>query len=159
MNTTTAKRGSNVTPFFLGLLGFLVYYGLFASFDRTKDWVSHDALRTLASVWKLLVFSITIWRVGDYARTNRRRFLLWGATLAVCGSALVFVIEGLLPSGQQVFGRLLVESIEAVGEALICAGLVSHVREETLGNDWRYFRITTGLRVGQNTGMVLGILA
>ena len=159
MNTTTAKRGSNVTPFFLGLRGFLVYYGLFASFDRTKDWVSHDALRTLASVWKLLVFSITMWRVGDYARTNRRRFLLWGATLAVCGSALVFVIEGLLPSGQQVFGRLLVESIEAVGEALICAGLVSHVREETLGNDWRYFRITTGLRVGQNTGMVLGILA
>jgi MFS family permease len=159
MNTTTEKRGSNVTPFFLGLLGFLVYYGLFASFDRTTGWVSHEALRTVASVWKLLVFSITMWRVGDYARTNRKRFFLWGATFAVFGSALLLVLQIWSPSGQQMFSRLLVESIEAVGEALICAGLVSHVREETLGNDWRYFRITTGLRVGQNTGMVLAILA
>jgi MFS family permease len=159
MNTTTLKRGSNVTPVFLGLLGFLVYYGLFASFDRTKGWVTHDVLRTVASVWKLLVFSITMWRVGDYARTNRRRFFLWGATLGVCGSALLLFMKGISPSGQQMLARLLVESIEAVGEALISAGLVSHVREETLGNDWRYFRITTGLRVGQNTGMVLAILA
>ena len=163
MNTTTENRYSNVTPVFLGVLGFLVYYGLFASFDRTRGYVNEGPLQLVGTMWKLGIFSATMWRVGEAARTSRKLYLSLGGAFAIVGSALLLAIELFSPSGTpastpaspQVALRFLVEGIEAVGEAFICAGLVAHVREETLGNDWRYFRVTTALRVGQNTGMVL----
>src|ERR1044072_5694644 len=162
MNTTTLKRSSNVTPFFLGVLGFLVYYGLFASFDRTRGYVDEGVSQLVGTLWKRGIFSITMWRVGDAARTSRKLFLTLGGAFAVGGSALLLAIEMVCPKGfplsAQVGMRFLVEGIEAVGEALICAGLVAHIREQTKGNDWRYFRITTALRVGQNTGMVMALL-
>lgn len=161
MDTTTEKRVSNITPVSVAVLGFLVYYGLFASFDRTVGYVDNSNLRLIATMWKLVVFSSTMWGVSTAARSNRKRFLLLGAVFAVCGSALLLAIEHFSPSELQTWPYLLkrplVEGIEAVGEALICAGLVAHVREETSGDDWRYFRVTTALRVGQNTGMVLSL--
>ena len=163
MNTTTKNRCSNVTPVFLGVLGFLVYYGLFASFDRTRGYVNEGPLQLVGTMWKLGIFSATMWRVGEAARTSRKLYLSLGGAFAIVGSALLLAIEIFSPAGTpasapaslQVALRFLVEGIEAVGEAFICAGLVAHVREETMGNDWRYFRVTTALRVGQNTGMVL----
>jgi hypothetical protein len=159
MNTTTENRYSNVTPVFLGVLGFLVYYGLFASFDRTRGFVNEGPLQLVGTMWKLGIFSATMWRVGEAARTSRKLYLSLGGAFAIGGSALLLAIEifspNETPASAQAALRFLVEGIEAVGEAFICAGLVAHVREETLGNDWRYFRVTTALRVGQNTGMVL----
>lgn len=162
MNTTNEKRGSNVTPFFLGVLGFLVYYGLFSSFDRTRGYTGEGVPQLVGTMWKLGIFSITMWRVGDAARTSRKLYLTLGGAFAVSGSALLLAIEMLCPKGfppsAQVGMRFMVEGIEAIGEAFICAGLVAHVREKTIGKDWRYFRVTTALRVGQNTGMVLALL-
>lgn len=150
---------SYMMPLFLGTIGFLVYYGLFSSFDKTRGYVKDEVVRTLAGVWKLAFFAIIMWSVSDAATLKRKRFVSIGAGMAACGAALLLGVEGLPSIRESLTTRLLIEGVEAIGEALICAGLVAYIRVGTAGDDWRYFRQTTALRIGQNSGMVAALLA
>lgn len=148
-----------LTPLYLATIGFFIYYGLFASVGRTKYYDQNNPLQTLAGVWKLAIFTITMWRVSGAATLNRKRSVLVGTGVAVCGASLLLVVESLYPAWRTLTVRLLVEGVEACGEALICAGLVAYIRAGTAGDDWRYFRQTTALRIGQNSGMVFALIA
>lgn len=160
--TISAQRIEHGSLVRMGIIGLLVYYGLFASYGRLPSFFQEIPEARPLGIPKLIVFALTMWFVAKRAAERRVQYVVLGAIIAIIGSLLLVVIENRwlpLDLASKLIVRMSVEGIEAVGEALITAGLVAFIRLETSGHNLQYFRGTTSLRIGQNAGMVLAVLA
>jgi hypothetical protein len=152
-----------VPPAFVALFGFLVYFTLFGSFSRERDPMkvlpgnlNKEWLYSLYSIWKIVVFSFTIWFVNSKAHFTWKNNLFIGClmTLVAAGLLFFFSYNNNLNSAPSMF---FVDGVSAIGEGLLSAGIVTYVRGYSSNDDFSYSNLTAFLRIGQNCGMVASL--
>jgi MFS family permease len=147
------------SPNLVLLFGALVYFTLFESFGRDRELIterlkSERWLLPLCLMGKIVVFSITIFLAGRKSRNTWKKNLIWGASLACIGSfLLIFSSSNFKDSLAYIF---IVETISAIGEGLVAAGIVTYIRMY-FDNSYAYSKYTVYLRIGQNIGMTAAI--
>lgn len=149
-----------VSPNLILLFGALVYFTLFESFGRDRDLIvtklaNERWLVPLCLMGKIVIFSLTIYLAGRLSLLAWKKNLIAGALLACIGSfLLIFSSSNFQDSLAYI---LVVETISAIGEGLVAAGIVTYIRMY-FDNKYAYSQYTVYLRIGQNIGMTAAIL-